>query len=426
MNFTILLNSLSARAAVIASALIAAAAGIFLAVSGFITGTLADERYKPSQEILQAAIGYFPNASRLHAQVAEAELAKSERDLQLAEFHARRAASLSPYDYRHRMLLAAAVEARGDRTAAEHALREAARLAPNYPDPHWRLANLLLRQGKLGKSLEEFRGAAALRPALLPATFDLIWNAAGGHFAAMDAATPDMPEARVALARFLLNRSRLADAVNVFSRLDRESKLASSETPAFLNALVSGGHYETARKFWADIVGGATQAAIVWNGSFESNVRKDFAQFDWTVARSDYARIGVVATAARSGSRSLKIEFAGRDTTRLNGEVKQLVALNPGASYRLECYVKTENLDTPEGPRLAVLNAASGAEVATSAPIAAGTSDWQLLQVDFVAPADRTPDSSAVIITVQRQPKFSYDEPTKGAVWLDDFTINRR
>jgi hypothetical protein len=28
-----------------------------------------------------------------------------------------------------------------------------------------------------------------------------------------------------------------------------------------------------------------------------------------------------------------------------------------------------------------------------------------------------------LLVTVRRLPKFSYDEPSRGTIWLDDFTL---
>jgi len=33
---------------------------------------------------------------------------------------------------------------------------------------------------------------------------------------------------------------------------------------------------------------------------------------------------------------------------------------------------------------------------------------------------------SAVLISIKRKPKFSYDEPTRGTVWFDDFSLKEQ
>jgi hypothetical protein len=153
---------------------------------------------------------------------------------------------------------------------------------------------------------------------------------------------------------------------------------------------------------------------------------KNFAQFDWLFGRSEYARLTIDAAVAHSGSRSLKIEFAGRDTTQLDNEIKQLVPVRPGARYTLECYAKTSELETPEGPRVVVANSASPAWIAASEPVSRGSGDWQRLAVDFVAPLSVSGGMSAVFISIKRKPKFSYDEPTRGTVWFDDFSLKEQ
>jgi hypothetical protein len=52
----------------------------------------------------------------------------------------------------------------------------------------------------------------------------------------------------------------------------------------------------------------------------------------------------------------------------------------------------------------------------------ADSDDWQKLTVSFVAPANQ----AAVTLAIVRIPKFSYDDPTRGTIWFDDFTLVER
>ena len=82
--------------------------------------------------------------------------------------------------------------------------------------------------------------------------------------------------------------------------------------------------------------------------------------------------------------------------------------------------MKARDFVSPEGPRLVIAHSRTSAEIARSAPIAEGIYDWQRVTLEFVAPADW----GALLLTIKRTPKFSYDEPTRGALWLDDFTLS--
>jgi hypothetical protein len=160
----------------------------------------------------------------------------------------------------------------------------------------------------------------------------------------------------------------------------------------------------------------------MWNESFETPVRSNFAQFDWNLGQSKYARIGITTATARTGQRSLKISYNGVDTTTLNNEVRQLVKARPGALYTLACYVKAEKLLTPDGPQVVVTTQDSATPIAASAAIEAGSYDWRLLTMDFAAPSN----AQAIIIAVKQTPQFSYVDPTSGTVWFDDFVLRER
>lgn len=399
--------------------------------ASFIVAPLTDERVGVNPKAVTAAANYFPNSSRLQARLAQAEMMEGEQGLSAAEFHALRAISLSPYDYSLRLLLASIEEAKGDSRAVEESLRAAVTLAPNDIEAHRRLANLLLKDGRLDESLDEFRRAFASDSPLLLEALDLIWSATGGSLDALEAVTGSNPRARLTLAQFLLEQSRASEAASIFSHIDRNARLNSMnsvESSRFLNALIVAGHLELARNLWAELVGGSNRASgerptLIGNGGFESDIFVNLTPFDWRISASSYARIGIDTNTARTGARSLRIAFAGRDTTRLDEEIMQLIIVHPGARYRVECYAKSEDLIAPEGPRVVVTTETSPTWIAASDPVAPGSSDWRLLEVDFIAPESASKDSSALRVSIKRKPKFSYDAPTRGSVWFDDFTI---
>ena len=415
----------SMRLALVAATMAVLSLLTVAALVRFVVGVLTDERARPTRQLLDAGVAYVPNSAPLLARLASAAMEDGERDLIVVEGYAQRAVRISPWDYRRRLLLATVKEAKGERGAAVQSLQEALALAPNYTDVHWRLANLLMRDGKLAKSLDHYRAATSLKPSLLPATLDLLWRVSGSNLAVMEAVTKDDAKALITLAQFLLNQSRTAEAVKVFESIDVSSRLSLSESPAFINSLIAGGHLEEARQVWTDIVKGDTPTTLtqgVSNGSFEGEPLKGFEQFDWTIGRNDYAVARIDADAARTGGRSLRIDFLGRDTTRLDGQVRQMIVVRPSSRYRIECYVKSHGLSTPEGPRVVITDITSSTEIASSDPIASGSRDWEPVGFDFSAP----PSARAVVITIKRVPKFSYDAPTRGAVWFDDFTMTEQ
>ena len=69
-------------------------------------------------------------------------------------------------------------------------------------------------------------------------------------------------------------------------------------------------------------------------------------------------------------------------------------------------------------------SASAGTWLASSEPLPSGSSDWQRVAVDFIAPNANQAGVAAIYVSLKRRPKFSYDEPTKGTLWLDDFQLS--
>jgi tetratricopeptide (TPR) repeat protein len=420
MTFEITIEKPKAKAIALLVALVAVLLLGLASVSNFIVGVLTDDRVVAPRELLRSAARYFPGSARLNSRLARAEMGEQERDIALAETYARRAANLSPSDYNYQLLLATVQEAKGEREEAERAARRALLLAPNNTNVHWRLANLLLRRGKLAESLKEFRLTTSANPALLPSTLALIWQASGGKVEAVDSVTGSDPKERLTLAQFLLDKSRADDAMSIFVAVDRRARLELSETSAFLSALMASGHTKIARDMWIDTLGHvSTDIPVLWNGGFETDSHASLTQFDWTITSNNYARAQISNDGARTGARALRVDFLGRDTTRLDNEIRQLISTRPGARYRLECFAKSEQLTTPEGPRIVVVDPKAGRVLATSDAVAAGTTDWQRIALEFVCPTD----VQVLQVTIRRTPKYSYDDPTRGIVRFDDFAL---
>src|SRR5436853_1313217 len=422
MTINLKLNHPVARLAILLLALAASALLVMVVFSRFAIGTLADDRFLLDREWLIAGAAYLPNSPRIQARLAEVELFDDDPNLDRADHAAARAVELSPYDFRWRLILASVKEAEGDRAAAEVALRDALRLAPNDRDVHYRLANVLLREGRLAAAIDEFRIAVDKNSQMLPVTLDLIWQVTRGNVEAVETVAGNDPKRRLQLAQFLVRQSRLVEAATVFRSIDRTARLASLESAQLLNAFIGANHMTIAHELWMSLVSEASApASLIYNGGFEADILKNFSQFDWTFGRSEYARLIIDRSVTHSGGRSLKIEFTGRDTTTLGDEIRQLVVVRPGAHYRMECYIKSDSLVTPEGPRVVVTDRA-GTWIASSDAVAEGTSDWKLVSFTFAAPAVAD-TASAVYVSVKRRPKYAYDDPTRGTVWLDDFTM---
>lgn len=432
MNFTVILDNLYKRlAAILAVTGVALGLG-WIVVSNYIVRGVADQRVSLPREWLVAAVERLPNSARVNFQLANAEIAdvaNNERFDVQAESHAARAVYLSPWSYQARRLLATAQELNGKQEEAEDSLREAVKLAPNHAELNWAFANLLLRRGKLSESFGPFRIAARSKADLSAPAIETIWRFSDGSPDVLRSFAGDDAELMLAVVKFLTERKLVAEAGAIFNSIDKGAKARSPQSSELISALMTAGQFGLARATWVELMGAIRPEAspevleagfLIWDGGFEMDAVEGLNQFNWTINPNKFAWIAIDRDVAKSGGRSLKVAFSGLDTTTLSDQVQQKIVLRPGAGYYLECYAKAKDLITPEGPRIAVIG--QSGLIGASSPVTPGSSDWQRLTISFVAPAD----PAAATLAIVRTPRFSYDDPTRGIIWFDDFTLVER
>jgi hypothetical protein len=391
-------------------------------IGHFVVRAVADERYLLDREALLAAVKRNPDSARINLRLATSQLIEPA-DPEQGLYYAQRAVALSPWDYQARQVLASAQELTGQQAQAERSIMEAVKLAPHHAELNWALGNIFIRNGKLGESVRHFRVASAYRGEMLGDSFDLLWQASGENVLSLVELTKGDPEKQLSLVKYLIGKTRVEEAIGIFNAIDPNAKLESKQSGQFIATLIAAGQFSQARALWLDLAAAASKtdpssAGAVWNSGFEQDLLQTFEQFDWKINPNQFARIGLDRGHVKSGARSLRIIFSGIDTTLLRDQILQLVVLRPGAKYRLECFVRTEDLITPEGPRLAFTDGKN--VLAASEPLPPGTWDWRSVSVDFVAPQNNSPK----FISIVRIPKYSYDEPTKGSIWFDDFRLS--
>jgi tetratricopeptide (TPR) repeat protein len=390
---------------------------------------IADPRFQIDRTGLLTIHRNIPESPRLNIRLAEsylADVANGEQALEAASYHSRLAANHSLWDYRAAHTLGTILEIGGDLEGAERALRAAVRLSPNFTPANWALGNLLVRQSRQEEALQFLGNAARLDQSLYPSVFELIGESSGGDATVALRMTANDPEAQLSLVNYLMEQSRDEPALELFRQIDVQYRQRSSRTLPFITRQLEIGQAVRARQLWIELYPPkGTADSGVSNGGFEQETMLDRADqkdleslFDWSFAPSSYARIGIDTGSAESATRSLRIIFVGKDTTTLMTEIRQLLALEPGASYRLSFSYRTSLLTSPLGPRVAVTS--DNGIVAQSAPIQNGTSgSWIKSSFDFRAPNDR----GRKYVSIIRQPQFSYDDPTSGIVWFDDFSL---
>jgi len=165
----------------------------------------------------------------------------------LGEFE--RAVTLRAHDYALWLELGGARDRRSDTAGAVAAFNESTRLAPFYVRPRWQLGNALFRAGRIQEALRELHLAAQSDPKLALPVLALLWSGLNANVADVERAfAPQSPAMETALARFLVKRGKVADAMRHFRAA---GGIPADEQRAMISDLLAAKDFEAAYEVWS-------------------------------------------------------------------------------------------------------------------------------------------------------------------------------
>ena len=403
----------------------------YYVVRWYLGNTLA-EYFNPAQSsmnVAQMAVSMAPDDPLTHwrvAQVVQKNLPLDQQGPAIVEYE--KAVSLSPNDYRLWMSLGTAHEQAGDPVKAEQALRRAVALAPAYAYPHWYLGNLLLRNGRYDEAFAELRIASEAEAEFRSQQFSLIWEIYNDDPAALRNAIGESSAARASFAFYLLGQKRFDEGLGLWSSLSADEKRANKATAeSIVTTLKNELRFHNALQVWNDSTTEKYHAAVgrVFDGSFEEAVTSGPGTvFGWQVRSAPHTNIGIDPSRSHSGERSLKLIFQVRSNLEAI-DVGQLVPVQPGTEYEVECYVATDKLETGSAPQVHVIDATNGAVLAASQMAPTGTNDWTRVSFTFKA-GDKTEAVNLKVVRLSCGTEEAPVCPIFGSVWYDDFTFKPR
>lgn len=324
---------------------------------------------------------------------------------------------LRPRDYVIWVELGKMREETGDTAGALEAFRRAAALAPFYAGPRWQLGNALLRAGSRAEAVAELRRASESDPRLYPNLVRTLWHASGSDPRALVRdASPRTPDETLTLARFLIKEGAPGEGLELLRGSGAPLKEEARKT--LVTDLIAAERFADAYGVWSE---GRGAVGSLTGGGFEEGVRSDEQGFGWRFALGvQNVKLSLDAAEPREGARSLKVEYAGNSEPS-QPAVSRLVAVEPGALYRLTFATRTKEVVTGGPPFVSVVSAAkTGEALAETAPLPASTNGWQESALEFTAPP-----VGAVRVALRRKPCATSPCLAFGGVWLDAFELRR-
>jgi tetratricopeptide (TPR) repeat protein len=393
---------------------------------------------------IQKALTLDPANPELHHTLGLVQYySSSEPDVANGMWHLRRATELNPNEALYWLDLALACEAIQNAACAGRSFDRAIELNPQTPQVYWAAGNYALRARHTERVLPLFRRLLDLDPTYAEAVFRVCNQTLGSAEWTSPSAPSLSPRLRLALVRFLDDDGQADRADAVWRQLaaDRPSggkskgvPFAFSEVVPYLNRLIDTGKQQEAVAAWSGLIklgvitapdrqkaavgrsDDALKGQYIFNGDFEQTPLN--AGFDWRHRSAPFVGVTFPSASARRGSRSARIEF----TEGRNEEyepVFQWVPVQPGQSYVLSVFVRTDGITSDTGPRLRVQDPRCPACLAAATEQTVGTTPWHQIAVDFIT----SPQTTLVKVSVWRPRGRTFPFEITGAFWLDDVSL---
>ncbi len=343
------------------------------------------------------------------------ELEQSLRDTE-------QAVRLAPYDFRWWVELGRAYEQSDQPENAEKAYLRGVELAPTYTYPHWQLGNFYLRQNRSEEAFSELKKAAADDDIYRQQVFSLVWEFYDQDTAQLENVAGDSSQAKVGLAKFYALKGRAEDSLRVWNTLSAEEKQTNEIIARLvLRVLYDKGNLRSAVQFVDQLgIESGVKAETIYNGGFEEKIDDiENVYFGWKIGKIEKMSVKTDSSRKHSGARSLRVAFNGLTVPQIY-DITQAVVTEPGKTYHLSFWLKTEDLKSGGPPMLEIIEAKTSIGIAATKPFPTGTNDWQEITLDFVAPKD----AEGVFIRTNRS--FCGDNcPIIGTIWYDDFNLTK-
>jgi len=337
-----------------------------------------------------------------------------------------RATDLSPHETRYWSALASACELAGKSACASHAISQTLTLSPMTPRLHWEAANYYLRANQQALALGQFHRLLEIDLGYAGATFRICLQVTGDPDTVdRSVLTPAAsPELKLAYVNFLTSQGNEGFAYQVWK------EVATSRAPfsflladPYLEHLIVTGKYQEATAVWRELQRRGIvkkpdddPGNLVFNGSFKQAPLN--AGFGWRYRQQPYLSFTFGDTGPYEGTGSLRLDF----TVSEDGEyepVFQLDPATPNQTYRLTASVRSQDITSPSGPRLRVIDPACPACLTVATDMTVGTTPWHKITLDF----STGPKTQLVRLSVWRPKAVAFPPEITGTFWVSQVSL---
>jgi len=405
-------QSWAKRLILLAACLACSGAYIWYAVSAYRGAQFAE---RSDQGSIERAVALAPQNATYHDLLCRTLMFYSRGRRAVEECG--KASELNPYSSTIWLDLAQAHYSNGNKELTDASIRKALAVDPTTPDTAWSAANFFLIEGDTADALKQFAVVLRQEPSLVDPALSVCWQSLH-DVGLIESILPRNPAVYLAFIKLLSSAGELEAAQQVWSAFMQLNNVPDYHACLFyIDALLHAGDVAQASDAWRQLA--ARSAAVkayfqpnnlVMDGSFTQEVLN--SAFGWRFAQRPQISVALDRTEFHSGGRSIRLIYDGSGS---DAGISQYIAVKANTKYRLSAWVKSDGLETANGPALALIDG-YGNQVMGATEETAGTTGWHRVETDVVT----GPDTKLLILTILRRPGETHIE---GKFWVDDIVL---
>jgi tetratricopeptide (TPR) repeat protein len=381
------------------------------------------QRYAHSSSVedLGRAIRLAPDSADFPHQLG-LQLSAADPDSKAAIASLSRAAILNPNNARYWLDLASAYLASGNSEKQNEAVESALRAEPGNPAVAAEAGEFFLIAGDQDRALPLFRRALAQDPEAANTVLITCWRETGDANTILARVIPDSPELQLEFLGILVREKQTSAAQHAWEYLVSSHKTFRPELSFFyFDYLLHERDVLGFERAWHELAGLApTMRAylpednLIVNAGFEQpNLNSGF---DWRHAPADHIIAGIDDNVAHSGSHSLSLIYDGGPA--YDAGWTQFVPVQSNADYEFSAWIKSDNVISSSGPRIAIVDAYSGGNLLLTEDVL-DTHPWQEIKGTLRVPAN----TGLLAVRIVRAPA---NTRIRGRVWIDDLRLVKK
>ena len=406
-------RGLSQRLAVFFVCILSVAIYTWFVLRVYRAERLADRSDQPS---LEKAVALEPQDAAYHDLVCRNMIFVSQQP-EHAVGECRKASELNPYSSAIWLDLAQAYFSVGNKQLVDAAVRNALAVDPTTPDTAWSAANFFMIQGDTSTALQEFAIVLREDPSMATAVLNISWQSLHA-LNRIRSILPPNPEVYLAFIKLLLSTGELDAAKQVWSALmELKAPFDFHDGLFYIDSLIQAHAVASACDAWKQLSWRSKALAaysqpdnLVMDGSFSHEILN--SGFDWRYTARSEIFLTLDRAEFHAGNRSLRLEYNGEGS---DAGIFQYIVAQPGTHYRLSAWIKSEDLETANGPSL-VLSDAGRNSIYGATEEVIGTTPWHRVETEL----QTGPETNLLVLQILRRPG---DTRIQGKVWVDDIKL---